>query len=59
MLLKKVYQYWSSDLVDARAIKIIRSLCFGGLLVLFSWFVYFSLSTIAIPYQIEYREGAS
>jgi hypothetical protein len=59
LFLKNVYQYLASDLVDARTIKIIRSFFFGGILVLFSWFVYFSFSTIAIPYQIEYREGAA
>ena len=59
MFLKNVYPYLSSEPVDARALKIIRSLLFGGVLVLFSWFVYFSFSTISIPYQIEYREGAA
>jgi len=59
LFLKNVYQYLASDLVDARTSKIIRSFFFGGMLVLFSWFVYFSFSTIAIPYQIEYREGAA
>ena len=54
-----MYQYLSSDLADARILKIIKSLFFGGVLVLFSWFVYFSFSTIAIPYQIEYREGSA
>jgi hypothetical protein len=59
LFLQNVYQYLSSDLVDARTLKIIRSFFFGGSLVLFSWFVYFSFSTIAMPYQIEYREGAA
>lgn len=40
-------------------IKVIGALFFGGALILFSWFLYFSFSTIAIPYQIEYREGAA
>jgi len=59
LFLKHVDQYLSSEPADARILKIIRSVFFGGILVLFSWFVYFSLSTIAIPYQIEYREGAA
>jgi hypothetical protein len=59
LFLKDVYQYLSAEPVDTRTIKIIRSLFFVGVLGLFSWFVYFSLFTIAIPYQIEYREGAA
>jgi len=59
LFLKNIYQYLASDPADARTLKILRSSFFGGVFVLFSWFVYFSFSTIAMPYQIEYREGAT
>ena len=59
MFLKNVYEYLASGPADARTLKILRAIFFGGAVVLFSWFVYFSFSTIAMPYQIEYREGAA
>ena len=46
-------------MVDDRAIRSLKVFSWGGVLSLFAWFLYFSCSTIAIPYQIEYREGAA
>jgi hypothetical protein len=57
LFLKHVHQYLSSE-PDARIFKLIRSLFFGGVLSYFPGLCIF-LSTIAIPYQIEYREGAA
>jgi hypothetical protein len=34
-------------------------LLFGGSLVLILWSIYFSIITISIPYQIEFREGTA
>lgn len=59
LFFKSAYQFLSSDLVDAKAIKSIKFFSWVGVLSLFSWFLYFSFSTITIPYQIEYREGAT
>jgi len=59
LFFKKVCQFLLSDPVDVRAFKIIRLFFFACILILFSWLVYFSLLTITIPYQIEYREGAA
>ena len=39
--------------------KSLRLFAWGGTLVLFAWFLYFSFSTVTIPHQIEYREGAA
>jgi hypothetical protein len=38
---------------------IIQALLFTGALVSILWSVYFSLVTISIPYQIEFREGTA
>jgi hypothetical protein len=57
--MRTIRQFPSSEPVDARAIKGMRLFTGAGVLILFSWFLYFSLSTLAIPYQIEYREGAA
>src|SRR5688572_21765724 len=59
LFIKNAYNSLFSNSLDARTIKITRAFFFGGILLLFSWFVFFSFSTIAIPYQIEYREGAA
>jgi hypothetical protein len=59
LLFKNIYQYLSSDLEDARGFNISRFFFFGVALILFAWFLYFSFSTINMPYQIEYREGAA
>ncbi len=56
---KTVFQYLMSDLEDDITIKILRHFFFGSLLILLVWFLYFALSTILMPYQIEYREGAA
>ncbi|MBK9924460.1 MAG: hypothetical protein IPP66_04130 [Anaerolineales bacterium] len=58
-MLKSIYQYFSFEPEDARAFKVIRLFFFGTALILFAWFLYFSVSTIIMPYQIEYREGAA
>ena len=58
-MLKSIYQYLSFEPADARAFKIIRLFFFSAVLIFFAWFIYFSVSTIIMPYQIEYREGAA
>src|SRR5688500_1969308 len=59
LFIKNAYQALFSDTVDARTIKITRAFFFTGVLLLFSWFIYFSFSTIVIPSQIEYRQSAA
>jgi hypothetical protein len=59
LLFRNIYQYLSSDLGNTRGFKIIRRAFFGVSAILLVWFLYFSFSTIVMPYQIEYREGAA
>lgn len=59
MFIRNIYHYLSSEPLDTTAFKIIRLFFFGVALILFAWFLYFAFSTIVMPYQIEYREGAA
>ncbi len=59
MIFRNIYRFSPTDPANTHAMKTIRCFLWAGIMMVLLWFLYFSLSTIAIPYQIEYREGAS
>lgn len=59
MLFRNMYRYLCSDQEGARVFKRIRLFFFGIVVILIAWSLYFATSTIIMPYQIEYREGAA
>ena len=44
---------------DFQRIQLPKAVLFTGALISVLWSIYFSLVTILIPYQIEYREGTA
>lgn len=57
-MLKKFHQYLVSAPVNFAHLKIVYFVFWGIATVLTFWFFYFSISTIFMPFPIEYREGA-
>lgn len=58
-MLKKLHHYLLSAPANLKHFKIVHFAFWGMTIVLFAWFFYFSLSTIFMPFPIEYREGAA
>ena len=54
-----IREYLLADVRSRRTAAISRILFCIGVIVSISWTLYFIVATITIPYQIEYREGAS